>query len=130
VTGISFAEHFCGASKDLKRPNEVEDLGSRRREEYHPPRARWDWLFIIKIRARHRTNPSDWRTGLAVYSFHLLVASSCQLRLLTLVLSSVEEERGGIESTHLIHSGLSLVTRRSLAAPEVTAATEGGLQFS
>jgi hypothetical protein len=47
-SGILFAKHFRGTSKDLKRPDEIEDLGSRRGYEHDPARPRLDPLLIIK----------------------------------------------------------------------------------
>src|SRR5437899_9392497 len=37
-TGILFAEHFRSASKDLKRPDQIDDLRPRRGHEHDPPR--------------------------------------------------------------------------------------------
>jgi hypothetical protein len=47
-----FAEHFRGASEDLQRPDQIEDLRSRRGHEDDPTRARLDRLLIIKCRSR------------------------------------------------------------------------------
>ena len=66
------AKHFRSASKDLKRADQIEDLGPRRGHEHDPSRSRWDLLLIIKVRA-----------GLAV-SFYLLVVSSYHLSLITI----------------------------------------------
>src|SRR5207248_5615259 len=89
VTGIASAVHFRGASEDLKWPNQIEDLGAGRRDEHDSPRARWDWLLIIKVRA-----------GLAVYSFHRLVASSCQFDSSPTPLLGRGGEAKKFESTH------------------------------
>ena len=80
-SGILPTEHFRSASKDLKRPDQIEDLGPWRGYEHDPARSRWGWLLIIKVRA-----------GPAVYPFHCL-PRRLQVRLLTFILSSVEEER-------------------------------------
>src|SRR4029077_15618861 len=39
-TGILFAEHFRSARKDLKRPDQIDDLRARRGHEHDPPRSR------------------------------------------------------------------------------------------
>ena len=83
------AEHFCGASKDLKRTDQIEDLCPRRCNEHDASRPRWDWLLIIKVRA-----------GLAVYSFHRLVASSCQFDSSPTPLLGRGGEANKFESTH------------------------------
>src|SRR4029077_20403778 len=38
-TGILFAEHFRSARKDLKRPDQIDDLCPRRGHENDPPRS-------------------------------------------------------------------------------------------
>jgi hypothetical protein len=35
-----FGEHLGGANKDLKWSDKIQDLGSRRGNEQHPPRLR------------------------------------------------------------------------------------------
>ena len=44
----------------MKRPDQVEGLGSRCRNEHGPPRSGLNWLPIIEGRTRHRTNQSPW----------------------------------------------------------------------
>jgi hypothetical protein len=45
--GILRAEHFRGASKDLKWPDQIQDLGPRPRNEHHSPRSRLNLLLIV-----------------------------------------------------------------------------------
>jgi len=40
---ILSAEHFGSSSKDLKWPDEIEDLSSRPRDEHDPARSRLTW---------------------------------------------------------------------------------------
>ena len=44
----------------MKRPDQVESLGSRCRNEHGRPRTGLNWLPIIEGRARHRTSQSPW----------------------------------------------------------------------
>src|SRR5206468_11680859 len=41
-TGILFAEHFRSARKDLKRPDQIDDLRPRRGYEHDPAGSRLD----------------------------------------------------------------------------------------
>jgi hypothetical protein len=43
-----FAEHFRGAREDLKRTDQVEDLGSWRGNKHDPPCPRLNRVLIIK----------------------------------------------------------------------------------
>ena len=43
---ILLAKHLCRTRKDLKRPDEIEYLGPRRRNEQHPPRPRLNLLLL------------------------------------------------------------------------------------
>jgi len=47
-TGILFTEHFRGAGKDLERPDQIKNLGSRRGYEHDAARPRLGRLLIIK----------------------------------------------------------------------------------
>ena len=111
-----FAEHFRGASEDLKRPDQIEDLGSRRGNKDDSPSLRLNRLLIIKIRARHRTSLPDWWTGQAVFPFHFVAASRCHLDSSPFILSSIEEERRetGV-NRFILACHLSLTTNASPA---------------